>query len=170
MKIKDKEYAEILNELLKNRDILELQKYTHHRINNRLNHSIEVSYRSYRVGKKVGLDKQSLREIARAGLVHDLFFYDTFENKHSDNKVENHLKTHPEIALENAMRIFELTEKEKDIILSHMFLVSFNHVPKYKESVIVSVVDKAVSVKDVFNRSKESVKIFNKATQRAYNK
>ena len=119
-------------------------------------HSIDVSYKSYKLAKSIGLDSESLREIARAGLLHDLFFYDT---KSKDEKPKKHLSTHSEIALLNAERICNLSDKEKDIILSHMFGVSFKHMPKYKESVIVSMIDKVVSMNEVYNHIKKRTKI-----------
>lgn len=147
MKIKDKDFECILNELFQFEEVKSLENYEHHRVTNRLNHSIDVAYKSYILGKRIGLDSSALKEIARAGLLHDFFFYDTKIEKH-----KGHLGTHPMIALENAMKIVNLTDKEKDIILSHMFGVSFKHIPKYKESLIVSLVDKYVSINEVCNR------------------
>lgn len=147
MIIKDKEYLAIISELLKKKEIQELINFEHHRVTNRLEHSIHVSYNSYRVSKYLGFDKESLRSIAIGGLLHDLFFYDTKEGSH-----ENHLSEHSELALANALKIVSLNEKEQNIILSHMFGVSFKHIPQYKESYVVSMVDKAVSVQEVFRR------------------
>lgn len=156
MKITDYEYISYIIDLLSDKEIKSLENFEHHRITNRLYHSIDVSYKSYKIGKGFGLDSTSLREISRAGLLHDLFFYDT---KSKEDKPKRHLSTHSEIALMNAEKICILSEKEKNIILSHMFGVSFKHLPKYKESILVSMVDKIVSMNEVYNRFKRKTKV-----------
>lgn len=154
MVIKEKEFENILNEVMKIEQFRELEKYEHHRITNRLNHSIAVAYKSYRLGKKLNFTQEELRNIAIGGLLHDFFLYDTRDGKH-----EHHLSNHPKVALENSMKYFKLNEREIDIILSHMFLVSFKKVPRYKESVIVSLMDKVVSVNEVYLRVRRKEKI-----------
>ena len=52
---------------------------------------------------------------------------------------------HPKLALRNAERLTELSELEKDIITKHMWLCS-TAIPKYKESYVVSLVDKYSAV------------------------
>ena len=66
---KDKVYLEIVDDVLSNNDFKELKMYKHHG-DNRLDHSIRVSYYSYLIAKKIGLNTKS---IARAGLLHDFF-------------------------------------------------------------------------------------------------
>lgn len=52
---------------------------------------------------------------------------------------------HPEYALENAKKYFELSSLEEDIIVSHMFPIG-KHVPKYFESWLVDIVDDFASI------------------------
>ena len=74
-------------------------------------------------------------------MLHDLFLYD-WREKHRDIEFPNfHAFAHPLIALRNASNIFDLNEKEKDIIAKHMWPVTFS-LPKFKESYIVTVMDK----------------------------
>ena len=84
------------------------------------------------------------KSAARAALLHDLFFYDC-EDKISRPK--NHIKNHPKIALENANKLFNLNKKEQDIILKHMWPLTFSP-PKYLESFIVTIVDKYCAFKE----------------------
>lgn len=148
LEIEDLQYISYIEDLLLHHSVKKLAFYEHHRSTTRFNHSLSVSYNSYKTAKRLGFSNESLREIARAGLLHDLFFYDTSDEK--DTK--EHLRKHPEIALENARNVCQLSEKEENIILSHMFGVSFNHVPKYKESFLVSFTDKTVSIREVYHR------------------
>ena len=62
------------------------------------------------------------------------------------------LRSHPTYALENAKKHFDLTEREEDIIKTHMFPVTFTP-PKYLESWIVDVID---DISGVYERYKSS--------------
>lgn len=132
----DQEYLALIEDLLNNEMVQKLEMYTHHHVTNRLAHSLSVSYRSFRWAKRFNLDT---RAIARAGLLHDLFFYDS-ETKHEVGG-KGHNYEHPRIALENAKKLTELSELECDIILKHMAGAT-RDVPKYAESWIVTLMDK----------------------------
>ena len=58
--------------------------------------------------------------------------------------------------LKNAMKHFRLTPIEEDIILKHMWPLTIK-LPRYRESYLVSLADKIVSIKDTlgFTKRKE---------------
>lgn len=130
----DKEYVAIISDLLAQPAVQKLANYTQHHHSNRLQHSIAVSYDSYKIAKRMHLD---YRSTARAGLLHDLFYYDWRTTKFD---LGTHAFIHPRVALRNAEKITPLNKKEKDIILKHMFGATMA-VPRYPESLIVSLVD-----------------------------
>lgn len=136
----NKEYLEITNKIFENRKFNKLKQETHHYNSNRFNHSLEVSYKTYKICKKYGLDYESA---TKAALLHDFFFDDNFKNK------KYSLLNHGKIAVENASRITKLTKKEENIIKSHMFPIG-GELPKSKESIIVNLIDDYVSLKDKF--------------------
>ena len=140
----DKEYMSYVSDLLKNKEVQQLKEYPHHYYNNRLAHSIAVSYYSYLVAKKLRANKAS---VARAGLLHDMYYYNREEAKEVLNG-RSHNATHPQIAIKNAERITSLTSKEKDIIGSHMWGATKRR-PRYKESYIVTMVDKYCAMSDL---------------------
>ena len=72
-------------------------------------------------------------------MLHDLFLYD-WRIKQPDRK-RFHGFRHPRIALNNANELFDLSKKEQDIILKHMWPITIIP-PYYLESFIVSCVDK----------------------------
>ena len=72
-------------------------------------------------------------------MLHDLFLYNW--RKRENGRKGLHAFTHPRTAYENASKLFKLNDKEKDIILKHMWPVTFA-LPKYKESYILTLVDK----------------------------
>ena len=139
--MKKEKFLEIINDILANKSIQNLKLYKHHYAYTRLEHCLSVSYYTYVICKFLYLDYKSA---ARAALLHDLFFYDC-EDKLSRPK--NHIKNHPKIALENANKLFNLNKKEQDIILKHMWPLTFSP-PKYLESFIVTIVDKYCAFKE----------------------
>ena len=54
---------------------------------------------------------------------------------------------HPKEAVNNSLEYFDLTDKEIDIIRTHMFPIDIK-LPKYAESWLVSTVDKVVSTNE----------------------
>lgn len=83
-------------------------------------------------------------------MLHDLFLYDWRNSKKELNLNSYHAFIHPKIALENASKLFDLNEKEQDIILKHMWPVTLA-LPKYKETYIITFTDKYSTLKESFN-------------------
>lgn len=137
----DQEYLTIVDDLLQHDEVQQLAQYTQHHFSNRLRHSISVSYQSYLIAKKIGADATAT---ARAGLLHDLFYYDWRVTKFEEG---SHAYVHPRIALQNAQKITHISGKEADIIVKHMFGATIA-LPKYRESWIVSLVDDFAAVNE----------------------
>ena len=139
----DMQYMKIIGHILENEEFRSLEKMQHHN-HTRLEHCIKVSYSSYKLAKKLKLDYE---DVARAALLHDFYLEQVNDQKTMKDKILLFTTKHPEQALNNSLKYFELSDKEKDIIRSHMFPVDVK-VPKYLESWLVSFVDKAVSSKE----------------------
>ena len=131
---KDKLYISKVNDILEHPEFKKLENIIHHE-GNRMNHSIRVSYHSYRICKFFHLDCD---KVARAGLLHDFFFEDNTKLNIKDRL--NVLINHPIYACNNAKKYFEISKLEEDIISSHMFPIGKN-IPKYLESWVVDLVD-----------------------------
>lgn len=136
----DAEYLALIEDLIDLEEVQCLKNYVHHLVTDRLSHSLSVSYRSYRWAKRFNLNT---RAIARAGLLHDLFYYDSADKHQVGGK--GHNWEHPRIALQNALKITELSELEQDIIVKHMFGAT-RELPKYPESYIVTLMDKQAAI------------------------
>lgn len=134
----DSEFINIVSNIMKNKKFLNTKNCRHHGIT-RFEHSLRVSYYSYLVTKIL---KLNYIETARGGLLHDFFITDELEGK--DKKLRAII--HPYKALSNSEKYFNLTEREKDIIINHMFPTLPHKIPKYLESWIVSFVDKFVAI------------------------
>lgn len=142
MKEIDKEYLNIVKPLLEKKDIQDLALYTQHHAVTRLEHSIAVSYYSYRIAKRF---HWRYREVARAGVMHDMFYYDWRTTKFTQG---THAYVHPRIALMNAEAMTTVSPLEKDIILHHMFMSNSKDYPHSKEAFLVSMVDKYEAVSE----------------------
>ena len=77
--------------------------------------------------------------------MHDFYFYDSHITKPAGGI---HCFRHPTIALENATKHFPLNKVEKDIIVKHMWPVTISP-PKYKESFVVTLMDKYCASREV---------------------
>lgn len=138
---KDKEYKKIVKDIFRNVEFKKLLNIEHHGIS-RMEHSIKISYYSYNIAKKLRLDYVS---VARGALLHD-FFLDGDERSSKRKFLDTFV--HPMKALNTADANFVLNDMEKNIIVSHMFPI-YKAIPKYRESVLVNLVDKVVGCKEM---------------------
>lgn len=131
-----KEFDEIIEDITNNETVQQMKNFKQHYDTSCYEHCKNVAFISYKICKKLKLDYKAA---ARAGMLHDLFLYDW--RKREDGRKGLHAFTHPKTALENSKKYFELTKKEEDIILKHMWPVTIK-LPKYPESYIITLVDK----------------------------
>ena len=131
----------IVNNILDNKEFLKIKKIEHHGIS-RYDHSLKVSYYSYKIAKFLYLDYE---QTAVGGLLHDFFL--SPEDRTQSDRLKS-VFTHPKQAVSMAKNYFNLTTKEEDMIRSHMFPINLS-IPKYAESWIVSMVDKCVATNEL---------------------
>ena len=127
-------YLAEVRHILSNSEFLLLDKYFHHHNTSRLTHSIHVSYLSWLLAKKLGCDEKAA---ARAGLLHDFCPYNFREKT---PKGEHPAFHHPKAAVENSSRVFQINDRERDAIRTHMF--PLGPVPRNKEAWIITLADK----------------------------
>lgn len=151
--LNDRKYIECIYELI-NDKILSLENFSHHKKTTRLRHSLKVSYLNYRICTFLKLDARSA---ARAGLLHDLFFYET---KSYNKKLygKNHFRQHPKTALQNAVSMFEINQTEQDIILHHMWPATIS-LPQSPEGIVTMLVDKYCTLTDIFDMFKKNSRL-----------
>ena len=147
MNYKYNNFLNIINDILDNQTVQSLKLYKHHYGYNRLDHCISVAYYTFLVCKFFKLDYISA---TRGALLHDLFLYDC------EFKPKFHIWKHPKVALTNAQELFALNCIEKDVILKHMWPITFVP-PKYIESLVVSFVDKFCAFKEWSNYCKNVI-------------
>ncbi|MDD2203196.1 MAG: HDIG domain-containing protein [Bacilli bacterium] len=128
-------YFSVVDYIIKDKTFRKTANFQHHGTT-RLRHSMRVSYLSYKIAKKLGLNQ---KVAAISGLLHDFYLQD--ESKGFSNFMKFQ-KLHPKIAAANAIKHFKVSDKEKEIIETHMW--PFTKPSKSLEGWIVSLTDKTV--------------------------
>lgn len=148
-----KEFFELAEEILTHPRFQDQKAYIHHKDISLFDHSIEVAYGAYKVAKRMRLD---IRAVVRGGLLHDFFLYDWHVEGQKERKplFKKHGFTHARAAFDNASNYFDLSKKERDIILKHMFPLNIRP-PRYLESWVVNFVDDYTSIRETFPRRKK---------------
>lgn len=138
--LKDTEYINIVKDIITNELVQKMKLYRQHYNVTCFDHCLYVSYNLYLMCKRFHLDYISA---ARAGMVHDLFLYDW--RRRQNGRKGLHAFTHPKLAYENARKFMNLNEKERDIILKHMWPVTLA-IPKYRETLLMIYIDKYMAI------------------------
>lgn len=151
----DLEYKNIVDSILNNNEFLKRKEYNHHENRSVYYHSLMVSYKSYKIAKKLKLDYKST---AIAGLLHDFYYEDWQKSNKKTNILKAHGFVHASEALENSKKNFPhlLNKKVENGIKRHMFPLNFIP-PLYLESWLICLVDKYCSL-EVFKTPKELYK------------
>ncbi len=149
IKTEKEEFNVLIKDIIENSSFRELDSEMHHGIS-RFQHSYRVAWGVYKLTKKLHFQYQ---EATRAALLHDFYFnYQLEENGDVKNLVE-----HPSMAVLNASKYYDLSERQKNMIESHMFPLC-KVMPKYKESFCITLVDKLVAIYEQ-NRYKVGMKL-----------
>ncbi len=138
------EFENIIKDLVENPTVQEMNNYIQHCDTTCFEHCKNVAYYSYIICKKYNLDYSSA---ARGGMLHDLFLYNWRKSQREVELNGLHAFVHPKIALLNSLKLFSLNNIEKDIILKHMWPLTIRF-PKYRESYIITFVDKFCAIKE----------------------
>ena len=151
--IDDKEFDSIIEDIINDQTVQKMKNFNQHYDTSCFEHCRNVAYIGYKMCKKLKLDYKSC---ARAGMLHDLFLYDW--RKREDGRKGLHAFTHPHTAVENAKKIFDLNEKEEDIILKHMWPLTVK-LPKYPESYIITIADKYSAICESCRYYRENISL-----------
>lgn len=150
---KREEFENIIKDIKENETVILMKNYRQHFNTSCYEHCYNASYYCFLIAKKLHWDYKS---VARAAMLHDLFLYDW--RKRENNRKGLHAFTHGNTACQNACKLFNLTEKEKNIIKRHMFPVT-PIPPNSKEGLLLTVIDKycgLIEIKSKFKRDHEN--------------
>lgn len=105
-------------------------------------HSIQVARQSILISDILRI-KHNRRDLVRGALLHDYFLYD-WHRIDLENSHRLHGFHHPARALKNAEQEYELTDRQKEIIIKHMWPLTIKP-PMCREAWVVTAADKYCS-------------------------
>ncbi len=137
----NREYADeistAIGELKKDGRYRELNNYIQHGTVSVFKHCRNVAYVSLLIADRLHI-RVDRKALVKGALLHDYFLYDWHE-KNKNHRL--HGFYHPRHALRNAMQDYNISDKEADIILKHMFPLTIIP-PNNREAWIVCMADK----------------------------
>ena len=141
---------DIYNEIVNSDSFQKEKLFMQHGNTSVYDHSLYVTKSCFSFAKKLHL-KVDEKSLMKGALLHDYFLYDWHDK---DKSHRLHGFRHAKFAHDNAKRDFGLNKKEENMILAHMFPLGFR-IPRYKESIILCLVDKYCATKETFKRKKK---------------
>lgn len=150
----DQVFLNIARPIIEHEEYQKMKVIPHHH-GSVFQHCLDVAHLSYRIASKLGLDVDST---VRGALLHDFYLY-KFKKREGRNLLAEgfrHSRNHPQVAMNNSLRYFELNNKEKDIICNHMFPVGL---PKSWEAWVTTFADKILALGEYSCRACASVRI-----------
>ena len=143
-----KEFFQLAREIICAGRYREMKRFFSHSDITVYEHCIKVAYAAYcfAVKNEIPCDRRAL---VRGALLHDYYLYDW----HDPNKgFRWHGFKHHRFALQNAEQDFVLTRREREIIRTHMFPLTFWCMPTCREAWIVSIADKMVATEETLKK------------------
>ena len=151
MKESDVFFEETAREVVGQARYDEMKKWISHSDVTVYQHCIKVARTADRLAERLGVDCYR-RALIRGALLHDYYLYDW----HDPNKgFRWHGFKHHRFALLNAERDFVLSKKERNIIRTHMFPLTFWEIPRCREAWLVTLADKIVATKETLKKYKK---------------
>ena len=129
-------FISVYKEISGNPRFKECENYISHGNTTVMTHVISVTLLALNLSEKLKIDVDK-RQLIRGALLHDFYLYDW----HNKSLGELHGFHHPRHALREALNDYKLTRKEVDIIIHHMFPLTFN-APRSKEARLLCIADK----------------------------
>ena len=152
--IEEKERLENLYQsFLNDKKILRMKDISMHRGSNCYIHCFKVAKRA--VNKSLNKKDINLEVVLIGAILHDYYLYDWRKDR---SKLKKHAKNHPSIAIENAIRDFNISSDVEKVIKSHMWPINIKEYPNTKEAKIVSLSDKAVTIRESMTSKKHKEK------------
>ena len=113
-------------------------------------HVMNVVEMSYQLDRALHLHSDRKSRV-RGAFLHDFYLYDWHDPTSNEGL---HGFKHPARALAKAQEMFTLNPTEQNIIISHMWPLTFTHIPKCREAVIVCLSDKLCALYETVLKDK----------------
>lgn len=131
-------------DILQGNNFISTKAYVQHGSMSVNQHCKSVAEASLRINKRLRLNGDN-RELVRGALLHDYFLYD-WHNREKKKGERLHGFAHANAAFTNAVNDYDISEKQKNIICSHMWPLNLTKLPRCREAWIVTFADKYCSL------------------------
>lgn len=121
-------------------------------------HCMDVARYSLIMSKKLGMHCNT-RDLVRGSLLHDYFLYDWHDKEYLAQRQRLHGFHHPSTALRNADKEYNLTDRQRDIIIKHMWPLTVVP-PTCREAWVVTAADKYCSLMETIGVHKGHGKVY----------
>lgn len=145
------EFQKAVSSILDSSNLQLTKTFTQHGNVSVFAHCMAVAAYSEKLAKKLGIEHDT-ESLVRGAMLHDFFLYDWHETSNIGDGL--HGFAHPYTASKNALKEFNLSPRELDIIRKHMWPLTLTKIPRYRESWLVCAVDKYCSVLETFRLNK----------------
>ena len=153
MKLTEEErrtFEQILRPYRLHRQAQRMKAYTQHGTVSTYDHCLSVAGVSFWLSRRLHI-RVDERSLIAGAFLHDFYLYDW--HVPSDENPGLHGFTHPAVAADNARRYFRANARTCGVIASHMWPLTFRHIPTSREAWLVCAADKYVSLKEtLFHR------------------
>ena len=136
--LREKQFDELIKDYFEHDVIKQMDKYIQHGTTTTLQHCENVAWICYLINRKLNLNADE-KELIETAILHDLFLYD-WHDGHPSRKT--HGFDHADIACNNAVKHFGISEKQREAIRSHMWPLNITRIPKSKVALIICIADK----------------------------
>jgi len=148
--IRERRFYELIKDFYESDVVLQMDNYMQHGTTTTLEHCENVAWISYLINEKLRLNADE-KSLVEAAMLHDLYLYDWHE---ADPERKLHGLSHPEVACDNAVKHFGISEKEQEAIRSHMWPLTITKIPKSKEAFIICIADKYCALIEMIRLNK----------------
>jgi uncharacterized protein len=135
-----------IDELCRQGRIIQMKEFPQHGTTSTYDHVRSVATTSISLARALRL-KVSDIELLRGALLHDYYLYDWH-----DPASKGHATQHPLRALRQADVDFKLTDRERNIIASHMWPLPPTRIPTCREAWLVCTADKLCAFQETVRR------------------
>lgn len=151
-KLRREKFNELIAKYIDSPDVQKMDKYIQHGKTTTLEHCKNVAWISFLINERLHLNADE-KELVEAALLHDFYLYDWHDG---NPERKNHGTNHPYIAGKNASEKFDVSDKTKASIKSHMWPLNITEIPKSKEALILCIVDKYCALIEMLRVSKKN--------------
>ena len=144
-----KELEDIYQSFLHNEKIERMKNIPMHRGSNCYIHSFRVA--KLAIKRALRHKDVNLTVVLLGSILHDYYLYDWREER---DKMKSHVRSHPHVAAENAVRDFDIPKSVKKVIETHMWPFNFKEFPNSTEARIISLADKSIYFREIVSFSR----------------